>query len=79
MGRSLEAALVFGDATAAEDTLATLGRQGQFSEATLLDSHQRHFADWRNDALVKNENSVVILVNGCFLNRLSSQSGIRGK
>ena len=55
MGRSLEAALVFGDATAAEDTLATLGRQGQFSEATLLDSHQRHFADWRNDALVKNE------------------------
>lgn len=55
MGRSLEAALVFGDATAAEDTLATLGRQGQFSEAMLLDSRQRHFADWRNDALVKNE------------------------
>ncbi|MDQ8580163.1 diguanylate cyclase DgcN [Klebsiella aerogenes] len=55
MGRSLEAALVFGDATAAEDTLATLGRQGQFSEAMLLDSRQRHFAEWRNDALVKNE------------------------
>ncbi len=57
-----------------------LADRGNFSEATLLDSHQRHFADWRNDALVKNEkNSVVILVNGCFLNRLSSQSGIRGK
>ncbi len=31
MGRSLEAALVFGDSAAAEETLASLGKQGQIS------------------------------------------------
>ena len=52
MGRSLEAALVFGDSAAAEDTLATLGRQGQFSQAILVDGRQRPFASWHNDGLV---------------------------
>lgn len=41
MGRSLEAALVFGDSAAAEDTLATLGRQGQFSQAILVDGRAK--------------------------------------
>jgi len=55
MGRSLEAALVFGDSSAAEDTLATLGRQGQFSKAVVLDNQQNHFAAWRNNHLVNQE------------------------
>ncbi|MDU7648390.1 MAG: diguanylate cyclase DgcN [Klebsiella michiganensis] len=55
MGRSLEAALVFGDSAAAEDTLATLGRQGQFSQAILVDGQQRPFASWHNDGLVSQD------------------------
>jgi len=46
MSRSLEASLVFNDATAANETLATLGRQGQFSVAEVLDIHQKRFAYW---------------------------------
>ena len=57
MGRSLEAALVFGDSAAAEDTLATLGRQGQFSQAILVDGRQRPFASWHNDGLVSRCNT----------------------
>lgn len=46
MSRSLEASLVFNDATAANETLSTLGRQGQFSVAEVLDIHQKRFAYW---------------------------------
>jgi diguanylate cyclase (GGDEF)-like protein len=46
MSRSLEASLVFNDATAANETLTTLGRQGQFSVAEVLDIHQKRFAYW---------------------------------
>ncbi|MEN0616487.1 diguanylate cyclase DgcN [Klebsiella indica] len=55
MGHSLEAALVFGDSSAARDTLAELGKQGQFSRAVLLDKQQRDFAAWNNDHLVSQE------------------------
>lgn len=55
MGRSLEAALVFGDSAAAEDTLATLGRQGQFSKAILVDGRQKPFASWHNERLVRQD------------------------
>lgn len=55
MSRSLEAALVFGDSAAAEDTLATLGKQGQFSKALVLDSQKKHFALWHNHDLVSEE------------------------
>ncbi|TCW05650.1 diguanylate cyclase (GGDEF)-like protein [Raoultella sp. BIGb0138] len=55
MSRSLEAALVFDDSAAAADTLATLGKQGQFSEALVLDSQQKPFAVWRNTDLVQQE------------------------
>jgi nitrogen fixation protein FixH len=44
MSHSLEAALVFNDATAAAETLATLGKQGQFATAEVLDKHQQRFA-----------------------------------
>lgn len=37
MAHSLEAALVFSDNAAAAETLATLGRQGQFSAAEVRD------------------------------------------
>lgn len=46
MTRSLEAALVFNDATAASETLATLGKQGQFASAELLNSQRTRFAIW---------------------------------
>lgn len=46
MSRSLEASLVFNDATAASETLATLGKQGQFAVAEVLDVHQKRFAYW---------------------------------
>lgn len=55
MSRSLEAALVFDDSSAAEETLATLGKQGQFSEALVLDNQQNRFAVWRNTDLVHRE------------------------
>lgn len=37
MAHSLEAALVFSDSAAAAETLATLGRRGQFSAAEVRD------------------------------------------
>ena len=46
MSRSLEAALVFNDATAANEALASLGKQGQFSAAELLDRYDNRFAAW---------------------------------
>lgn len=46
MSRSLEAAMVFNDATAANETLATLGKQGQFSAAVVVDHHNKRFAAW---------------------------------
>ncbi|MRS92173.1 diguanylate cyclase DgcN [Enterobacteriaceae bacterium RIT714] len=46
MSRSLEASLVFNDATAATETLATLGKQGQFAVAEVFDIHQKRFAYW---------------------------------
>lgn len=46
MSRSLEAAMVFNDATAANETLATLGKQGQFSAAEVVDHHNKRFAAW---------------------------------
>ena len=46
MSRSLEATLVFNDTAAAHEALATLGKQGQFSSAILLDRHDNPFAAW---------------------------------
>lgn len=50
MAHSLEAALVFSDNAAAAETLATLGRQGQFSAAEVRDKNGRTIASWRYDA-----------------------------
>ncbi|WP_039030098.1 diguanylate cyclase DgcN [Leclercia adecarboxylata] len=46
VSRSLEATLVFNDTTAANEALATLGKQGQFSSAVLLDRYDHPFATW---------------------------------
>ncbi|WP_312134265.1 CHASE sensor domain-containing protein, partial [Leclercia sp.] len=46
VSRSLEATLVFNDTAAAHEALATLGKQGQFSSAILLDRHDNPFAAW---------------------------------
>ncbi|ONG08006.1 GGDEF domain-containing protein [Klebsiella pneumoniae] len=55
MGRSLEAALVFGDSAAAEETLASLGKQGQISQAIVLNGQMQHFAAWRHEPLANKE------------------------
>jgi hypothetical protein len=46
MSHSLEASLVFNDSLAANETLATLGKQGQFAEAEVLNIHEKRFAYW---------------------------------
>jgi diguanylate cyclase (GGDEF)-like protein len=46
LSHSIEAALVFRDETAATDTLAMLGKQGQFAQADIFDKHQHLFAHW---------------------------------
>lgn len=46
MSHSLEAALVFGDEAAASSILTTLGQQGYFSEAEILDRNKRLVAGW---------------------------------
>jgi diguanylate cyclase (GGDEF)-like protein len=46
VSRSLEATLVFNDTAAAHEALSTLGKQGQFSSAILLDRHDNPFAAW---------------------------------
>lgn len=55
MGRSLEAALVFGDSAAAEETLASLGKQGQTSQAIVLNGQKQPFAAWRHEPLANKE------------------------
>ncbi|MFU0882649.1 diguanylate cyclase DgcN [Kluyvera cryocrescens] len=46
MSHTLEAALVFNDPQAANETLATLGKQGQFAMANVFDIHEKQFASW---------------------------------
>ncbi|MDA8479393.1 diguanylate cyclase DgcN [Citrobacter sp. Awk 4] len=61
MTHSLEAALVFSDGTAAAETLAALGRQGQFSAAEVRDKNQKLLAAWHYNARASNDklNSLV--------------------
>jgi len=46
MSHSLEAALVFSDSTAANETLATLGKQGHFATAEVVNKANKRFAYW---------------------------------
>lgn len=46
MSHSLEAALVFGDEASASSVLTTLGQQGYFSEAEVLDRNKHLVAGW---------------------------------
>lgn len=49
MSHSLEASLVFNDSVAANETLSTLGKQGQFAAAEVLNVHNKRFAYWSWD------------------------------
>ena len=40
MSHSLEASLVFNDSLAANETLAALGKQGQFAVAEVINGHK---------------------------------------
>lgn len=66
MSHSIEAALVFGDATAATDTLATLGKQGQFAIADVFDKHQRPFAHWAYESKANSERFNLMLSHWLF-------------
>lgn len=80
MGRSLEAALVFGDSAAAEETLASLGEAGQISRAIVLNGYQmQHFAAWRHEPLANKEQVSGLIGNGCFRSPRCSPSGTVGK
>ncbi|WP_448622506.1 diguanylate cyclase domain-containing protein [Dickeya fangzhongdai] len=46
LSRNVEAAVVFRDVTAANETLSSLGRQGQFSSALLTDAKGKPLAQW---------------------------------
>ncbi|HAT7517052.1 TPA: diguanylate cyclase DgcN [Kluyvera ascorbata] len=46
MSHTLEATLVFNDPQAANETLATLGKQGQFAMADVYDRNNKQFAHW---------------------------------
>ncbi|EPF0315593.1 diguanylate cyclase DgcN [Enterobacter chuandaensis] len=46
MSHSLEASLVFNDSLAANETLAALGKQGQFAVAEVINVHNKRFAYW---------------------------------
>ncbi|WP_165463473.1 diguanylate cyclase DgcN [Atlantibacter sp.] len=50
ISHSLEAPMVFRDGPAAYDTLAMLGKQGQFSSAQVVDSSGVIIADWSGSA-----------------------------
>ena len=66
MSHSIEAALVFGDATAATDTLATLGKQGQFARADIFDKHNRQFAHWEYESVANSERFNMMLSHWLF-------------
>ncbi|MGM3175681.1 diguanylate cyclase domain-containing protein [Dickeya lacustris] len=49
LSRNVEAAVVFRDATAANDALSNLGKQGQFSLAILTDAKGKTLAQWHDE------------------------------
>ncbi len=66
MTHSLEAALVFSDNAAAAETLATLGRQGQFSAAEVRDKNGRIIASWRYDARAADDKLIGLISHWLF-------------
>ncbi|MGK7488738.1 CHASE sensor domain-containing protein, partial [Salmonella enterica] len=66
MAHSLEAALVFSDNAAAAETLATLGRQGQFSAAEVRDKNGRAIASWRYDARAADDKLIGLISHWLF-------------
>lgn len=75
MTHSLEAALVFSDNAAAAETLATLGRQGQFSAAEVRDKNGRIIASWRYDARAADDKLIGLISHWLFHCQYRNQSG----
>ncbi len=75
MAHSLEAALVFSDNAAAAETLATLGRQGQFSAAEVRDKNGRTIASWRYDARAADDKLIGLISHWLFHCRYRNPSG----
>lgn len=51
MAYTIEAAVVFGDVLAAEDTLRQIGLTEDVTQATVFDNHGQRFAHWREPSL----------------------------
>lgn len=66
LSHSIEAALVFGDETAATDTLAALGKQGQFAQADVFDRGNRPFAHWAYESAASSERFNLMLSHWLF-------------
>lgn len=66
LSHSIEAALVFGDETAATDTLAALGKQGQFAQADIFDRNNRPFAHWAYESEANSERFNLMLSHWLF-------------
>ncbi|MEH0888173.1 diguanylate cyclase DgcN [Enterobacter sp. UNJFSC 003] len=66
MSHSLEASLVFNDSLAANETLATLGKQGQFATAEVLNLHNERFAWWTWDPKENTDTLGALVSNWLF-------------
>ncbi|WP_171923078.1 diguanylate cyclase DgcN [Salmonella bongori] len=66
MTHSLEAALVFSDNAAVADTLATLGRQGQFAAAEVRNKNGHIIASWRYNAQAADDKFIGLISQWFF-------------
>lgn len=66
LSHSIEAALVFRDETAATDTLATLGKQGQFAQADVFDKRSKRFAHWAYESEASSDRFNLLISHWLF-------------
>ncbi|MCS2152332.1 diguanylate cyclase DgcN [Scandinavium goeteborgense] len=66
LSHSIEAALVFRDATAATDTLAMLGKQGQFAQADVFDKQNNLFAHWTYESIASDDRFNMLVSHWLF-------------
>lgn len=66
LSQSVEAAVVFQDGLAAKEILENLGRQGQFSVATVTDVQGKTLAEWRADTSYSLEHQGKVIIYWIF-------------
>ncbi|WP_312627800.1 diguanylate cyclase DgcN [Scandinavium sp.] len=66
LSHTIEAALVFRDETAATDTLASLGKQGQFARADVFDKRDQLFAHWTYESEASSERFNLMISHWLF-------------